>query len=59
MAISTKLRVLYIVCGAIFEAAGERKLNAACNKLRLAAQRKNEKPCPAGEAVITEGEYGI
>lgn len=34
------------VCGAIFKAAGEEKLEEACNKLA---------PIPTGEAVITDG----
>lgn len=34
------------VCGAIFRAAGEEKLEAACNKIR---------PIKTGEAVITDG----
>ncbi|MGI2326897.1 macro domain-containing protein [Planococcus sp. YIM B11945] len=34
------------VCGAIFQAAGARKLQAACDKIGH---------CPAGEAVLTDG----
>ncbi len=47
-AANTKLKQGGGVCGAIFEAAGAQKLQAACDKLS---------PIKAGEAVITKGYH--